>query len=182
MIISQTPSNGIKLRTLSQPEMAALYGPFLQRSRRKVMRELFASVLDDPEYLACLQRQLQASDIPALLLPAGESGAVSRLLPGLEATFNSTDMFLGAALRLPLGTPQFTGTARRPLILDGQLWLSMMRTSAKALDLHRDPRIVLTSIVIGPEPAAEIKIRGRAQEVIERTARSSGNQGGTRPH
>jgi haloalkane dehalogenase len=67
--------------------MAALCGPFIDRSRRKVMRELFASVLNEPDYLTWLQRQLQQLDVPALLLPAGESGAVTRLLPGLESTF-----------------------------------------------------------------------------------------------
>jgi hypothetical protein len=46
------------------------------------------------------------------------------------------------------------------LVLDGELWLSMMSRSAKALDLARDPRILLHSIVSGPEPAAEIKVRG----------------------
>jgi hypothetical protein len=44
--------------------------------------------------------------------------------------------------------------------MDGDLWLSMMRASAKAADLARDPRILLHSIVTGPEPAAEVKIRG----------------------
>ena len=87
MMITQIPNHGMKLRTLSHAEMAALCGPFVQRSRRKVMRDLFASVLDEPEYLAWLQRQLQQLDVPALLLPAGESGAVARLLPGLESTF-----------------------------------------------------------------------------------------------
>jgi hypothetical protein len=38
----------------------------------------------------------------------------------------------------------------------------MMRTSAKAIDLARDPRILLHSIVTGPEPAPEVKIRGTA--------------------
>jgi hypothetical protein len=61
-------------------------------------------------------------------------------------------------------TPRRDGSARisgvEPLIMDGDLWLSMMRTSTKAYDLRRDPRILLHSIVTGPEPAAEIKIRG----------------------
>jgi hypothetical protein len=35
----------------------------------------------------------------------------------------------------------------------------MMRTSTKAHDLYRDPRILLHSIITGPEPAAEIKLR-----------------------
>jgi hypothetical protein len=67
---------------------------------------------------------------------------------------------------LLVGTIRRDGAARvsgvEPLIMDGELWLSMMRTSAKALDLDRDPRIVLNSIVTDPEGAAEIKVRGTA--------------------
>jgi len=44
--------------------------------------------------------------------------------------------------------------------MDGDLWLSMMRASAKAMDLARDRRILLPSFVTGPEPAAEVKVRG----------------------
>jgi pimeloyl-ACP methyl ester carboxylesterase len=45
-----------------------------------------------------LQRQLRLLDIPALLLPAGESGAVTRLLPRLESTFarHETHILQGA--------------------------------------------------------------------------------------
>ena len=55
------------------------------------------------------------------------------------------------------GSPRISGV--EPLVMDGDLWLSMMRTSTKAMDLARDPRILLHSIVTGPEPAAEVKIR-----------------------
>ena len=56
------------------------------------------------------------------------------------------------------GSPRISGL--EPLVMDGDLWLSMTRTSAKAMDLARDPRILLHSIVTGPEPAAEVKVRG----------------------
>jgi hypothetical protein len=56
------------------------------------------------------------------------------------------------------GSPRISGA--EPLVMDGDLWLSMMRTSAKATDLARDRRILLHSIVTGPEPAAEVKVRG----------------------
>jgi hypothetical protein len=56
------------------------------------------------------------------------------------------------------GSPRISGV--EPLVMDGHLWLSMMRGSAKARDLARDPRILLHSIVTGPEAAAEIKVRG----------------------
>ena len=64
------------------------------------------------------------------------------------------------------GSPRISGV--EPLVMDGDLWLSMMSTSAKALDLARDPRILLHSIVTGPEPAAEVKVRG--------TVRAEGDQ------
>jgi hypothetical protein len=65
---------------------------------------------------------------------------------------------------LLVGTTRRDGSARisgvEPLVMNGDLWLSMMRSSTKALDLARDPRILLHSIVTGPEAAAEIKVRG----------------------
>jgi hypothetical protein len=73
------------------------------------------------------------------------------------------DKIIGPGVLL-VGTTRRDGSARisgvEPLLLDGELWLSMMRTSTKAQDLYRDPRILLHSIVTGPEAAAEIKIRG----------------------
>ncbi len=62
------------------------------------------------------------------------------------------------------GTTWRDGSARisgaGPLIMDGELWLSMMPTSAKVGDLDRDPRILLHSIVTSPAPQAEIMMRG----------------------
>jgi hypothetical protein len=63
-----------------------------------------------------------------------------------------------------IGTTRRDGTARisgaEPLIMDGELWLSMMPASTKARDLGRDQRILLHSIVTGPSPAGEVMIRG----------------------
>src|ERR1700728_4186360 len=68
---------------------------------------------------------------------------------------------------LLIGTTRRDGSARisgvEPLIMDGDLWLSMMPASAKARDLHRDPRILLHSIITNPAPQAEIMIRGTAR-------------------
>jgi hypothetical protein len=68
---------------------------------------------------------------------------------------------------LLIGTTRRDGSARisgvEPLIMDGDLWLSMMPTSVKARDLRRDPRILLHSIVTNPAPRAEIMIRGTAR-------------------
>jgi hypothetical protein len=79
---------------------------------------------------------------------------------------------LGAVVRdrltgpgvLLVGTTRRDGSARisaaEPLVMNGDLWLSMMPGSAKAADLARDPRILLHSIVTGPGPAPEVKVRG----------------------
>lgn len=88
------------------------------------------------------------------------------------------------------GTVRRDGSARisgvEPLVMDGELWLSMMRASAKAADLGRDQRIVLHSIITGPEPAAEVKVRGTARpeddkEVQRRYAAAVGAQIGWHP-
>ena len=64
------------------------------------------------------------------------------------------------------GSARISGV--EPLVMDGELWLSMMTTSAKALDLRRDPRISTSSTVTGPEPAVEVKVRGTARAVHDR--------------
>lgn len=62
------------------------------------------------------------------------------------------------------GTTRRDGSARisgvEPLIMAGELWLSMMPTSAKAGDLRRDPRILVHSVITSPAPLAEIMMRG----------------------
>ncbi len=69
------------------------------------------------------------------------------------------------------GTVRRDGTARvsgvEPLVMDGDLWLSMMPSSAKVRDLDRDGRIVLNSIITGPGPDAEVKVRGTAEMVSD---------------
>jgi Pyridoxamine 5'-phosphate oxidase len=91
---------------------------------------------------------------------------------------------------LLVGTTRRDGTARisavEPLIMDGELWLSMMRSSTKALDLRRDPRVVLNSIVLGPEADDEVKVRGTAEaendrEVGERYAHAVATELGWQP-
>src|ERR1051326_6722480 len=89
--------------------------------------------------------------------------------PGLGAVAHEKLIGPGALL---VGTTRRDGSARisgvEPLGLAGGLWLSMMRGSAKARDLARDPRIVLNSVVTGPEPAVEVKVRGIARTVADR--------------
>jgi hypothetical protein len=64
------------------------------------------------------------------------------------------------------GSPRISGV--EPLVMDGDLWLSMMSASAKVMDLARDRRIVLHSIITGPEPAAEVKVRGTVRAEHDR--------------
>ena len=96
--------------------------------------------------------------------------------PGLAAV--ATEKLIGPGVVLA-GTIRHDGRARisgvEPLIMDGELWLSMLPDSAKARDLERDARIVLNSIITGPAPDAEIKVRGTARRetgavVLERYA------------
>lgn len=67
-----------------------------------------------------------------------------------------------------VGTIRRDGTPRvspvEPFVLDGDLWLSMMWRSAKALDLLRDPRILVHSVITSRDGAeGEVKLRGTAR-------------------
>jgi hypothetical protein len=62
------------------------------------------------------------------------------------------------------------GTARlspvEPVVMEGDLWLSMMWQSTKARDLLRDQRVLVHSVVSGPSgEEGEFKVRGRAEDV-----------------
>jgi hypothetical protein len=62
------------------------------------------------------------------------------------------------------GTPRLSPV--EPLLLDGDLWLSMMWQSRKAADLLSDDRVLVHSIVNGPGGnEGEVKVRGRAVPV-----------------
>ena len=53
------------------------------------------------------------------------------------------------------GAPRISGIEAS--FADGELWLGMMGGSRKALDLLRDPRIVVrNAIMVGPGPAASL--------------------------
>jgi hypothetical protein len=107
--------------------------------------------------------------------------------PALGAVAHDRLIKPGALL---IGTVTRDGSARisgvEPLIMDGELWLSMMQTSTKARDLGRDPRIVLHSLITGPEAAIEIKLRGVVREqadlqVQHRYAEAAGAELGWQP-
>ena len=60
------------------------------------------------------------------------------------------------------GTPRLSPV--EPYVLDGALLLSMMWQSTKAVDLRRDPRVLVHSIVTSRDGAkGEFKLRGMGQ-------------------
>ena len=64
------------------------------------------------------------------------------------------------------GTPRLSPV--EPFVLDGDLWLSMLLGSLKAADLLRDPRVLVHSIVTGPDGGeGEMKVRGTAVDVLD---------------
>jgi hypothetical protein len=70
------------------------------------------------------------------------------------------------------GTPRLSPV--EPFLLDGGLWLSFLWQSKKADDLRRDPRILVHSVVTGPDGRdGEYKIRGvaRAEHDTDRQRR-----------
>jgi hypothetical protein len=80
------------------------------------------------------------------------------------------DELIGPGVLL-IGTTRRDGSARisgvEPLIMDGQLWLSMMPASAKALDVRHDPRVLLHSVVTSRAPDAEIMLRGTVRQELD---------------
>jgi Pyridoxamine 5'-phosphate oxidase len=57
------------------------------------------------------------------------------------------------------GTPRLSPV--EPLVADGRLWLSMMWGSRKAGDLHRDPRVLVHSVITSRDGGeGELKVRG----------------------
>ncbi|HXQ43559.1 MAG TPA: pyridoxamine 5'-phosphate oxidase family protein [Acidimicrobiales bacterium] len=71
-----------------------------------------------------------------------------------------------------LGTLRRDGGPRispvEPLILDGRLYLGMMWRSMKALDLRRDPRCVVHSVVTTTEGTeGDVKLYGRGVEITD---------------
>src|SRR5437588_4427294 len=69
------------------------------------------------------------------------------------------------------GTPRLSPV--EPLLLDGDLWLSMMWQSRKAADLLRDDRILVHSIITNRDGGSgEVKVRGRAIAVEDLDVRA----------
>jgi Pyridoxamine 5'-phosphate oxidase len=96
--------------------------------------------------------------------------AQPRLGEVLERRLIDTGVLLVVTLRRD-GTPRLSPV--EPLLLDGDLWLSMMWASRKAADLLRDPRILVHSIVTGRDGGeGEAKLRGTVREVSDRDVQS----------
>jgi hypothetical protein len=71
---------------------------------------------------------------------------------------------------LLVGTTRVDGTPRispvEPLLMDGDLWLSMLWGSRKAQDLLRDDRVLVHNIVTSRDGRdGEVIVRGRARAV-----------------
>jgi hypothetical protein len=100
------------------------------------------------------------------------------------AEFETTAAPLAAVARSRIEDPGLIllGTLRRdgwprispvePLLVDGRLYLGMMWRSMKALDLQRDGRCVVHSVVSGTDGAeGDVKIYGRGLEVDDAAER-----------
>ena len=71
----------------------------------------------------------------------------------------------------PDGAPRLSPVV--PFVSEGELWLSMMWQSRKAIDLLRDDRILLHSITTTRDgKEGEVKVRGRAVAVDDPATRA----------
>lgn len=86
-----------------------------------------------------------------------------------ERRFERTGLALVGTLRKD-GWPRISPV--EPYIVDGNLLLGMMWRSRKALDLLRDPRLVVHSTTCDRDGAeGDFKLYGRAHEVTDTAAR-----------
>lgn len=90
---------------------------------------------------------------------AGPLAAVAR------SRFEDAGLILLGTLRRD-GGPRISPV--EPLLLDGRLYLGMMWRSMKALDLRRDPRCVVHSVVTSTDGTeGDVKVYGRATETFD---------------
>jgi hypothetical protein len=99
--------------------------------------------------------------------------AFSKQAPELASLAEGRFEATGLAL---LGTVTASGEARisplEPVIAGGRLYLGMMWQSKKALDLLRDPRCLVHSVVADKDGTeGEVKLRGRVAEVTDAVER-----------
>lgn len=95
-------------------------------------------------------------------LPSMEWSELVRRQPRLAALAERRLIDPGVVLVATIrrdGTPRLSPV--EPLISDGRLWLSMMWGSRKAGDLHRDPRVLVHSVITNRDGGeGELKVRG----------------------
>jgi hypothetical protein len=92
-----------------------------------------------------------------------------RLAARARALLVDPGVLLVATIRRD-GSPRLSPV--EPLLLDGDLWLSMLWQSRKAADLLADDRILVHSIVTTREgDPGEVKLRGRAVAVDDAAPR-----------
>jgi hypothetical protein len=91
--------------------------------------------------------------------------AVPELAEAVQRSFDAHVHKVIGTLRRD-GSPRVSGTEAS--FFDGELWLGMMPTSMKALDLQRDPRFALHSATVDPQmTGGDAKLGGRAVEVTD---------------
>ena len=84
--------------------------------------------------------------------------------------FSTTGVGLVGTIRRD-GSPRISSVL--PFVMDGELYLGMLWRSRKALDLLRDPRLTLrNAICSNTGNEAEVSLRGRAVDVVDRDVRA----------
>jgi Pyridoxamine 5'-phosphate oxidase len=88
-----------------------------------------------------------------------------RIAAHAEERFAATGLCLVATLRKS-GVPRISPV--EPIIHGGELYLGMMWRSRKAIDLQRDPRCAVNSVVTDREGTeGEVKLYGEAREIAD---------------
>jgi len=88
-----------------------------------------------------------------------------------EHRFESSGLCLVGTLRRD-GSPRISPV--EPYVAAGHLFLGMMPNSRKALDLLRDPRVVVHSVTCDREGTdGDVKLYGRAVDVPDRSLREA---------
>jgi hypothetical protein len=82
-----------------------------------------------------------------------------------EERFDETGLVLVATLRRD-GWPRISPV--EPIVMDGLVYLGMMPNSMKSLDLRRDPRVLVHSVVTDKDgKEGEAKLYGTANEITD---------------
>jgi hypothetical protein len=93
-----------------------------------------------------------------------EQAAAPELAKAARERIDADFMLLGTIRRD--GTPRISPVEVR--IVSGELAVCLIRGSTKALDVRRDPRVLLHSPVLNAnDPNSELKLRGRLVEATE---------------